>query len=109
LTLDSRLEELNLSRMTQNTLKRAGCTTVRSVVEIALERRLPRFGEVAREEVELALRQHGIVPPPALADRREALSEVIQKLEDLQRQIASDMSHWQEQLNNIRETIRTLE
>lgn len=108
ITLDSRIEELNLTRMTENTLKRAGCGTIRSLFEIAFQRRLRRFGEGARREVEAALQNRGIATPPAVVDREAKLMEIADRLEKLQRQVESDVRRWRQQMDSLDQLIRSL-
>lgn len=108
-TLESPIEDLKLTRMTQNTLKRAGCTTVGHILEVAFKRRFRRFGAGGREEVRLALQSNGIELPSEKADRAVALAEAERRLDHLQRQIEADVRRWQQQVEVLAEIIRELE
>lgn len=96
--------------MTHNTLKRAGCTTVASVLDIPLERRFPRFGVKGREEVRLALRRHGIEPrPPSPSERAASLTALTRQIANLQQQMASDVRRWKQALARLTDIVRRLD
>lgn len=95
--------------MTENTLRRAGCTTVQSVIERALRRRLPRFGPRGRDEVKAALTRNSIPVPVHSGERASALREITQNLRTLHRDLDVEVKRWRRVLREVSERLSELE
>lgn len=80
ITLDSPLEDLNLSTRSRNTLRKIGCDTVRSILRKDFTRAVRSFGAATRQEVALVLSSHGFAAPPALESLQLSVETLAREL-----------------------------
>lgn len=108
--LDSPIEDLALSGRARNALRKAGCSTIRSLVEMDFRRAVRRLGPITRDEILAALRRHGFETPPAVTEETSrSIAEVKQEILRLRSQIAAATRQWRNRLERIEIRIRRLQ
>lgn len=109
LTLDSPIEDLSLSGRARNALRKAGCATIRSLVERDFSRAIRRLGPITREEIVAALRQKGFETPATLIEQRShQITELDRELSRLREQIDSTSRHWQTRVERLEHRLKKL-
>ncbi len=109
ITLDSPIEDLALSGRARNALRKAGCATIRNLVEKDFSRDIRRLGPITRDEIVAALRDHGFATPTTLTQERgERISELDKELNRLREQIDSTSRHWQTRVERLEHRLKKL-
>ncbi|MBS1874037.1 MAG: hypothetical protein JSU00_12550 [Acidobacteria bacterium] len=109
MSLDSPIEDLALSGRARNALRKAGCETIRHLLEKDFSRAVRRLGPITRDEVVTALREHGFDSPPTLAgERNQRLTDLDRELSRLREQIDETSRHWQTRIERLEHRLRKL-
>ena len=109
LTLDSPIEHLPLSRRARNSLQKAGCATIRSLVESDSAAAIQKLGVITREEIVSLLREHGFGTPAPLAEVwKERVSEMEVELSRLRTQIDATSRQWQARVERLENRLKRL-
>ena len=106
-TLQSAIEELELSNRSRNALRRLGCRTVNDILQLDLSGSLPRIGGKSRMEVLVALQGAGFRHPSLDRDPAAGVTSLAKSLERMQdrinvalRSVAKEVSVVQRQLQD---------
>lgn len=108
ITLDSPLEDLNLSTRARNTLRKIGCDTVRSILRKDFTRAVRSFGAATRQEVALVLASHGFATPPALESLQSSIEGLARELGRLRQQLEQAHDSSLDQLKRLEDSVMKL-
>jgi hypothetical protein len=109
LTLDSPIEDLALSGRARNALHEAGCTTIRDLLENDFSRAIRRLGPITREEISVALHEHGFGAPAKLSgERDERIADLVREIDRLRTSIETESRHWQSRVERLERRLRKL-
>ena len=108
ITIDSPIEDLNLSTRARNALRQAGCITVRNILDRDFSRAIRSFGAGTRHEVAMVLNNHGFPPPPALESQQSSVEALARDLGRLRQTIEQRYRSSLDQLARLEDSVRRL-
>jgi hypothetical protein len=109
LTLDSPIEDLALSSRARNALRKAGCSTIRSLVQKDFSRAAQRLGPITRAEILDALARHGFQRPATLPDETTSrIADLDREVRRLKEQIDRTWRHWQTRVSRLEHRLKKI-
>lgn len=108
ITIDSPIEELNLSTRARNALRQVGCITIRHILDRDFSRAVRSFGAGTRHEVATILLDHGFVPPPALDYQQSNVETLARDVGRLRQTIEQRYRASLEHIARLEDSIRKL-
>jgi hypothetical protein len=107
ITLESPLEDLQLSVRARNRLHDLGCTTVADVCRLNLS--AARIGRGSREEVAEALRRYGLWDPSSSALEKAAdLERINAQVQELRDRIDENVRHWRSRVDGLEARLKRI-